>query len=60
LAPGASSSSIVISLPGYDRWRIESIVSGCSVGVGDGVGVGVSVDVGLGVNVRLGAAVPAI
>src|SRR3990172_7505006 len=53
---------MMMSLPGYSRERIASMVSGCGVGVSVTVGVAVTVGVKLGAGVALGGrvSVPAI
>src|SRR3990172_5265771 len=48
---------MMMSLPGYSRERIASMVSGCGVGVGVTVGVAVTVGVKLGAGVALGGGV---
>src|SRR5688572_535217 len=59
--PGSSSASNTRSLPGYSRWRMASIIIGCSVGVGLGVWDGVTVGDGVpeGCAVCEGAALAA-
>ena len=48
---------MVMSLPGYARWRMAAISIGYNVGVGLAVAVGVAVGEGVGVAVELGRGV---